>query len=116
MGKSVRRRRGNLKGCLLGTLLLLIGLAEATAFADSAWFNCSVNLVGPGKTETFISLTDLAEGPAFVDKWFRFPADRVREMLAAALSAINSDKKVVVVADPDSGIYPVVSEIFLRAQ
>ena len=79
MGKCGRRCRGNFRGCLLGALFLLIGLAETTAFADSAWFNCSVNLVGPGKTETFISLTDLAEDPAFVDKWFLFPADRARE-------------------------------------
>ena len=109
-------RRVNFMGFVFGVVLLAVILMEAAAFADSAWFDCSVDLVGPGKTETLIALTDLAEEPAFVSKWFLFPAGRAREMLAVALSAINSDKKVLVVVDPDSGTYPVISEIFLQAQ
>ena len=110
------RRRVNFMDFWLGVVLLAVILIETTAFADSGWFTCSVDLSGPGKTETFIALTDQAEEPAFVGKWFLFPAERAREMLAVALSAINSDRKVVVVVDPDSGTYPVVSDIYLRAK
>ena len=116
MDRCERRCRVNFRGCLPGIVLLLVVLIETAVFADSGWFDCSVELAGSGRTETFISLTDLAEEPAFVGKWFLFPAERAREMLAIALSAINSDKKVVVVVDPDNGIYPVVSDIFLRAK
>ncbi len=109
-------RRTKFTGCFLGAMLLVIVLVGTTSFAASVWFDCSVDLVGPGKTETFIALTDLAEEPAFVGKWFLLPVEQAREMLAVALTAINSNKKVVVVVDPDIGSYPVVSEIYLRAK
>ena len=115
MVRDKRRCRSNFTGCLLGAVLLALVLMESTAFAAAGWFDCSVNLVGPGRNETFINLTDLADEPAFGTKWFLFPVDRAREMLAVALSAINSDKKVVVVVDPDDGDYPVISDIYLRA-
>lgn len=99
--------------CLLGVIFLIVLLMETVAFADSGWFKCAVNLSGPGRNETFIQLTDLAEDPVFITKWFRFSLARSREMLAVALSAINSDRNVVVVVDPDSEAYPVVSEIYL---
>lgn len=102
--------------CLLGVIFLIVLLMETVAFADSSWFKCAVNLSGPGRIETFIQLTDLAEDPVFVAKWFRFPVDRSREMLAVALSAINSDRNVMVVVDPESEVYPVVSEIYLCAK
>lgn len=101
-------------GSVLGVALLLV--MGATAFAESAWFTCSVDLAGPGKVETFVALTDQAAEPAFVSKWFLLPPDRAREMLAVALTAINSGKKVVVVVDPESATYPEVSDIYLRAQ
>ena len=103
-------------GCFFGVMLLVIVLTGTASFAASAWFDCSVDLVGPGKTETFIALTDLAEEPVFVGKWFLLPVEQAREMLAVALTAINSNKKVVVVVDPDSGSYPAISELYLRAQ
>ena len=106
--------RLSLIGGLLGVGLLIV--MGSTAFAESAWFTCSVDLAGPGKIETFVSLTDQAQEPAFVSKWFLFPPDRAREMLAVALTAINSDKKVVVVVDPDSVTYPEVTDIYLRAR
>ena len=112
-----RCRRVKFLGHFLGAVLLLVVvLAGTMSFAASAWFDCSVDLAGPGKDETFIALTDLAEEPAFVSKWFRLPVERAREMLAVALTAINGNKNVVVVVDPDSGSYPVVSEIYLKAQ
>jgi len=86
------------------------------ASAETAWYTCSVDLAGPGKTETFIALTDQAKEPAFVGKWFLLPVDRAQEMLAVALTAINSDKKVVAVVDPDSVAYPEISDLYLQAR
>ncbi len=115
--ESYRRRyRLSFIGGLLGFMFLVTIFIETTACAESGWFTCSVDLAGPGKIETFISLTDLAEEPVFVGKWFLFPVARAREMLAVALSAINSGKTVVVVVDPESGTYPVISDIYLCAK
>lgn len=111
-----RYRRVNLMGGFLGAGLLVMVLLGSTTFAETGWFTCSVDLAGPGKIETFISLTDQADEPAFVGKWFLFPIDRSQEMLAVALTAINSDKQVVVVVDPDIATYPVVTDIYLRAR
>ncbi len=102
-------------GGFLGLGFLAFSLLGSVVFAETAWFTCSVEMAGPGKVETFISLTDQAADPAFTGKWFLFPADRSREMLAVALTAINSDKKVVVVVDPDSATYPEVADIYIKA-
>ncbi len=108
--------RLKLRFTLLAFGFLLMVLPGSAAFAETAWFTCSVDMAGPGKVETFISLTDQAADPVFVGKWFLFPADRSREMLAVALTAINGDKQVVVVVDPESAPYPEITDIYLKAQ
>lgn len=113
---SERCCRAKFIGCWLGAALLMTFLVKPVVFADSNWYNCSVELAGPGKTGTFVALTDQAETPAFVGKWFLFPPENLREMLAVVLTAINSDKKVVVVVDPESATYPVIEYIFLKAK
>ena len=113
---SERRGRVKIMAYWLGVVFLMTFLVKPVVFADSYWYTCSVDLAGPGKVETFVALTDQAETPAFVSKWFLFPPERFREMLAVALTAINSDKKVVIVVDPESGTYPVISDIFLQAK
>ncbi len=69
MNRCGERRWPN---CLLKVIFLIVLLMETVAFADSGWFKCAVNLSGPGRNETFIQLTDLAEDPVFITKWFRF--------------------------------------------
>ncbi|MCK5679973.1 hypothetical protein KAI46_04085 [bacterium] len=94
---------------------VLLFLFQGQVLAESAWFTCKVELAGPGKAFTFVALTDQAETPAFTSKWFILPDDKSRAMLAVALLAINSEKQVVVVVDPDEGPYPEISDIFLQA-
>ncbi|MCD6533359.1 MAG: hypothetical protein J7L25_04715 [Deltaproteobacteria bacterium] len=103
-------------GCCLGVALLMIFLVSPVVFADSNWYICSVDLAGPGKSGTFVQLTDQAETPVFVDKWFTFPPESLREMLAVALTAINADKKVAVAVDLDSATYPVIEFFYLKAK
>ena len=71
----------------------------------SAWYNCTVNRVGPAAdgTETpapviYIMLTD--QGATFTDQWFFAGANAKEEMLAVALSAISLGKQVNVALDP----------------
>jgi hypothetical protein len=97
---------------LVGFLLLLF---QGAACAESSWFVCKVELAGPGNSFTFVTLTDMSETPAFTSKWFILPEKRAREMLAVALVAINSNKQVVVVVDPEACTYPEISDIYLRA-
>ena len=98
---------------LLAGLLLL--LFQGQVLAESVWFVCKVELAGPGDVLTFVTLTDQAENPVFTSKWFILPDEKSRAMLAVALLAISTDKRVVVVVDPDMGAYPEISNMFLQA-
>lgn len=101
--------------CLLLVGLLLLLISHVAAWAESGWYTCKVELAGPGKSYTFVALTDQSETPAFTSKWFTMPDDKSREMLAVALLAINTNKQVVVVVDPVAGSYPEISDIYLLA-
>ncbi len=105
--------RVNTVGFLLIGMLMLI--FQGIAFAETSWFTCKVELAGPGKDYSSVALTDQSETPVFTGKWFTLPADKSREMLAVALVAINTNKQVVVVVDPDAGAYPEISDIYLLA-
>jgi len=109
--------RGKRLLCMNIIVSLMVGMLmiQGTAFAETSWFTCKVELAGPGKSYTFIAVTDQSETPAFTSKWFILPADRSREMLAVALVAINTNKQVVVVVDRDAGSYPEISDIYLLA-
>ncbi|MBN2706440.1 MAG: hypothetical protein JXR89_08375 [Deltaproteobacteria bacterium] len=97
-------------------LFFLLCLRPLPVLAESGWFTCTVDLAGPGSTETFIALTDLAAEPAFVGKWFLLPQERAKMMLAVALAAINGGRQVVVVVDPDANLYPQITDIYLKAR
>lgn len=97
---------------LAGLLLLLL---QGQVQAGSEWFTCKVELAGPGSNFSFVTLTDQAETPAFVSKWFILSPDKSRSMLAVALMAISTDKRVVVVVDLEDGNYPEISNMFLQA-
>ena len=71
----------------------------------SAWFNCTVNMVGPAADATeypppvvYVMLTD-ALG-SFNSQWFYAASNSKNEMLAVALSAISLGKKVSAAVDP----------------
>ena len=103
----------NLGRLLLAGLLLL--LLQGQVVAGAEWFTCKVEVAGPAENYSFVTLTDQAETPAFVSKWFILPPDKSREMLAVALMAISTGKRVVVVVDPEAGSYPEISSMFLQA-
>ena len=109
--------RGRRLLCVNLIVFLLVGMlmVPGMAFAETSWFTCKVELAGPGKNYSSIALTDQSETPVFTGKWFTLPADKAREMLAVALVAINSNKQVVVVVDPEAGTYPEISDIYLLA-
>jgi len=108
-------RRHSLRVNLIVFLLVGMLMAQGMAFAETSWYTCKVELAGPGKNYSSIALTDQSETPAFTGKWFTLPADKDREMLAVALVAINANKQVVVVVDPEAGAYPEISDIYLLA-
>ena len=97
-------------------ILLFVLVSESVALAETAWFTCRVDFAGPGKEFTFVALTDQAEPPAFEKKWFVLSDNQAQAMLAVALTAINADKKVVAVLDPDAGSYPVIGDLYLASE
>ena len=101
---------------LVVLILALCTLCPSLARAEAEWFTCRVNLTGPGNERTFVNLTDLAEPPAFTDKWFLMPNVRAREMLAVALTAINGGRKVLIKVDLDRGTpEPILEGLYLVA-
>jgi len=81
---------------------LFMVLFTATG-ADAASYTCTVVQAGPVGTTASgggkILLTDTAATPAFTGKAFYLPAERTKEFLAVALTALINDKKVKVTID-----------------
>ena len=88
-------------------------LLSIPASAEQAWYECTINMAGPGSSSTYIILTDTAAAPEFTNKWFVATADRAKEMLVVALTAISNDLMVKVRIDLDDGDVPSIRTLFL---
>ena len=86
------------------------------ASAGQGWYTCTVNTAGPGGSGIYIRLTDTAATPAFTNKWFEASADRAKEMLVVALTAISNDLMVTVLTDPAETGEPDIACFYLRAE
>jgi len=81
----------------IGLMVIIFAVIGFLAF--NVWageFICSVAEVGQGNPSKYVRLTDTDGTPAFVDCWFKLPADRGNEMLAVALTALTSGLNVHV--------------------
>ena len=98
---------------LAGFLVLLL---QGQVLAGAEQFTCRVNLAGLAEDYSLVTLTDMAETPAFVSRQFILPTDKSREMLAVALMAIGTGNRVVVAVDleDEAGDYPEISSMFLQ--
>jgi hypothetical protein len=79
-------------------LITLIVLSIVFLFALNAsagWYTCTINKVGPGWSNIYVSLTD-NDTSAFADRWFIAKSDTSKEMLAVALTAISNGLSVEV--------------------
>lgn len=56
------------------------------------WYTCVVHRTGPGWGNVYLRLSS----SSFTQRWFKARDDQKREMLAAGLTAISSNKKVLV--------------------
>ena len=84
---------------ILTTTLLIVALTSG-ARAAPQWYKCEVISVGmPSKNTLLIKLTHIAGAPAFANKWFANTQPNVREMYAAALTALAAGLTVSVNAD-----------------
>jgi hypothetical protein len=69
-------------------------------------------MAGPGGGgKIYIKLTD--KSSAFTKKWFTASAETGKEMLAVALTAMNSGMQVTVSADLSVSGYPPLGAIYL---
>ena len=101
-------------------LTVLLVLAAGWFAADESgaaqqWYTCRVQQAGPGGALTLVKLTDTASSPAFTGKWFLAPADRAKEILAVALTAMSNGMTVRVSTDigvPDE--YPSIYSFYLK--
>jgi hypothetical protein len=100
------------------TVLLILAAGWFAADESSAaqqFYTCRVLLAGPGGAVTLVKLTDTASTPAFTGKWFLAPADRAKEILAVALTAMTNGMTVRVSIDlsvPDE--YPPIYAFYLK--
>ena len=75
-------------------LMEMMGSASQSSDVALAagWFTCKVHMTGPGWGNVYLRLSS----PSFTQRWFIARNDQKKEMLAAGLTAISSNKKVVV--------------------
>jgi hypothetical protein len=121
--KNPKQRRERMKKKALILVLVcamaIMGLGVGKASAALSWYTCTVKAGGPSGTtinpanppNTLIRLTENGS-QVFVDKWFKLPDDRAKEMLATALTAMASDISVTISTDM-TGTYPYVQAIYL---
>ena len=102
------------KGWFLGlTTVFLIGAAALTAEALPSWYNCTVGAAGPGDGASYVRLSHAGIPPAFEQKWFLLPAERAKEMLAVALTAMTNDSRVSILVDLEEAGIPELSSFFI---
>ncbi len=89
---------------VLATTLLIVASSSVTQAAPQ-WYNVEVIIVGmPTKDSLVIKLTHVSGLPAFTNKYFVSNQAAVREMYAAALTAMATGLKLIVNADTDTSI------------
>jgi hypothetical protein len=97
---------------LLVMVVMVAGVLFTTdASAAQQWYTCRVEMAGPGWGAIYIQLSD--NSAAFTSKWFSVPAGTAKEMLAVALTAMNSGMKVIVNADLSLSGYPLIYALYL---
>ena len=97
-------------------LITLIVLSMVFLFALNAsagWYTCTVNLAGPGFTNTYINLTDTSASPAFTNRWFTAESTQSKEMLATALTAISNSMSVWTYIN-SSAEYATIISLYLK--
>jgi len=82
-------------------LTMAVVFSMVAIFAVSAhagvWYTCTVDKAGTGWNDhVYITLSDTAGTPAFTGVNFVVPDTRKKEMLAIALTAITTNKSVLV--------------------
>jgi hypothetical protein len=84
---------------ILFALVLLVAGIEAQA--GQQWYVCSIVKVGQSGGKDYVQLTHVPTqgSPAFTARFFRLPAEKAKEMLAVALSAVTGGFKVEVYVD-----------------
>jgi len=97
---------------LIFATTLLIVASTSVARVAPQWYKCDVISVGmPDESTLLVKLTHISGAPAFSNKWFSNTQPNVREMYAAALTAMAAGLKVIVNADVDTS---VLTLLYLR--
>ena len=99
----------------VGLMVMVVMLAVAYFTTDSnaapAWYLCKVEMAGPGGSAILIQLTD--KSASFTKKWLTAPADKAKEMLAVALTAMSNGLSVAVYTDTSLSGYPQIYSFYL---
>lgn len=104
---------------LISIMILFLGacFSAPAANAGQQWYVCSIVKVGQSGGKDYVQLTHVpTEGaPAFTARFFRLPAEKAKEMLAVALSAVTGGFKVEVYVDAEIE-YSEVYAVYLVAE
>lgn len=99
----------------IGLMVMVVMFAAAYFATDSnaaaAWYVCKVEMAGSGAGTIYIQLTD--KSASFTKKFFTAPADRAKELLAVALTAMSNGFSVSVHTDTSLSGYPTIYSFYL---
>jgi hypothetical protein len=98
---------------ILGIVFCAAFLCATHASAESGWYSCTVDQVGPGGGKVYIMVSDTANTPEFTKKWCKCPDEFKNQMLAVALTAMTNDQTIQIYVDP-SIRYPEISRMYLQ--
>jgi hypothetical protein len=119
---EIRERRKDMKTkrmLLVPTLLLLLikgTVPAASAYADEAWYACKVIRAGGAWGNGYVRLTDVAEKPAFAEKWFSLQKGEEDVMSTMAMNAMRNGSTICVKADINLGVYPKIGAVHLNPE
>jgi hypothetical protein len=99
--------------------LLIVGgvffLMAGNASAAAAWYDCSVDMVGPAWGTMYVILDDL--NGAFTDKWYVLDPAQANQMMAAVLTQMSGGTGTIkVYVDPEGGDYPVIYALYFSPE
>ena len=87
---------------IIATTLVIVA-STSGARAAPQWYKSEVISVGmPNESTLLVKLTHISGAPAFSNKWFSTSQANVREMYAAALTALAAGLTASVNADTDT--------------
>jgi hypothetical protein len=98
---------------ILGIVFCAAFLCATHASADTAWYTCTIDRIGPAGSTVYVMVSDTAEPAAFTKKWCKCSEGLKNQMLAVGLTAFTNGQTISIRIDPAVS-YPTINNMYLN--